>query len=211
MAGLKELSSRRPTSRSPKPVYLVVCEGRNETEYNYLLNFKVRESKIIIDPVKCEATDPQSMLRKAHLNYSAKGLSKANGDKAFCLIDVDNNQEKAALLNTLEAKYPNIKIIRSNPCIEVWFLFHVQPNPKSLRDGDAAKTELKNIFNNYSENYDIFKKEQLINQQTEIAIQNSQNKKTIYTNAGYSGFTIDQNPYTDMDVLISAIKVNLEN
>lgn len=210
MGGIKELSSRRKIKpRIIKPVYWIVCEGKNETEYKYLQNFKVRNSKIIVEPIKCEATDPLSMLKKAKNQLKEK--SKAKGDKVFCLIDVDNKQEKAELLNTLEKKYPNINIIRSNPSIEVWFLFHIQENPKNLKDGDAAKSELKTFFSNFTESYDIFKKEQQINQNTETAIQNSQNKKLNYTNVGYKEFSIDQNPYTDMDILISELKVNLEN
>lgn len=210
MAGIKELSSRREKFRHAKPVYLIICEGRNETEYNYLLNFKVRNSKIIVEPIKCEASDPKSMLKKAQLEYKINDLSKTNGDKAFCLIDVDNKPEKAELLDSLQARYKNIEIIRSNPCIEVWFLFHLQKNPKYLIDGDAAKNELKSIIVNYSESYDIFKKEQQINQFTDTAIQNSRNKKTNYQNLGYSKFSVDNNPYTDMDILISDLKINIE-
>lgn len=206
MGKIKEIS-RAKSSRRAKHVFIIVCEGRNETECNYLSNFKTREGQIIIKPIPCEATDPKSMIAKAKYYYEKDGLSCDEGDRVFCLIDVDNSAERAELIEKLKNENPNIIIICSNPCFEVWYLFHLQEHPKYLKDGSAAKAELRTFIPNYRENYDIYVREPLIRNNTETAINNCKNKKALYSKDGNLKMTL--NPYTDMDILMIELLKNL--
>lgn len=207
MGKVNEYSRKKPFKYG-KPVCFIVCEGKNQTEFNYLNNFKVRDGGIIVNPIKCEATDPASMIKRAKKVKQESDYNSRRGDKLVCLIDIDGKEEKAEIVKELIGKNPDIIIIRSNPCVESWFLFHYIKDPPYCKDGDAAKSEMKKYCTPYEENYDIFKKEPTFKSQTREAIRRSKIKKEEAERKGYSIDNASANPYTDMDELIELILKN---
>ena len=199
--------TRKKPYKHDKAAYFIVCEGKNQTEYNYLTNFKARDGKIIVCPIKCEATDPASMVKRAK-QVKQDDYDTKRGDKLFCLIDIDGKEDKAEKVKELIDKNPDITIIRSNPCVESWFLFHYLKDPPRCTDGDAAKDEIKKYCALYEESYDIFQKEPTFKSQTLEAVKRSKLKKVEADRKGYSIDAASANPYTDMDELIELILQN---
>ena len=210
MGRIKE-HGRRACSRSSRPVYVIVCEGKNQTEYNYFSHFNTRNGDIIVKPIKCEATDPISMVERAKISIEAEALSIGEGDKAICLIDVDNDSPKKKIVNKLKDENKDITILCSNPCFEVWYLFHLLDNPPRLASGQAAKKEVKKYIKNYQENYDVLLREPQIRQNTNEAIIRSRKKKLVQDqNEEWIAKGDFPNPYTEVDTLVEELLKNLK-
>jgi len=160
-----------------RKVYLIVCEGKNKTEYNYLSHF--RNDTIAIDLQKSEDTDPISMIKKTKHFIRKNKIDFKYGDKAFCLMDIDLDASKANLIKQLQNENPNITIITSNPCVESWFLFHFVKHPQTQNSSQSNKTYLKTFIPNYSEKMDVYAKVEKIKNNLKEAIENSQNKKRL--------------------------------
>ncbi len=122
---------RKSRNFNPRKLILVVVEGE-QTEVNYI-NSLVRElelptTKVSVVP-SSYGTDPRSVVEYAEDLYKGRiqKNKKANNtkyDEVFCLIDRDwhdlNNYNSAIQ----KAQACGFKIIRSNPCFEVWLLLH---------------------------------------------------------------------------------------
>lgn len=210
MGRIKEYD-RQECSKNSRPVYVIVCEGRNKTEHIYFSHFNTRNGAIIVRPVKSEATDPISMVEKAKDAITRESLSIGDGDKAICLIDIDNDSKKKETVNKLKDENRDITILCSNPCFEVWFLFHLLDNPPRLASGKAAKKEVKKYFENYQESYDVFLREPQIRENTIQAITRSRKKKAMQKQNG-TWMTKGEypNPYTEVDTLVEELFKNLE-
>ena len=210
MGRVKE-QGRRACSRTTRSVYVIVCEGRNQTEYNYFSHFNTRNGNIIVKVVKSEATDPISMVEKARAFIEKEALSLGDGDKAICLIDIDNDSQKKKMVNKLKDEYKDVTILCSNPCFEVWFLFHLLDNPPRLTSGQAAKKELKKYIKNYQENYDVFLHEPQFEQNINEAIVRSRKKKHVQNqNEEWISKEDYPNPFTEVDTLVEELLINLE-
>lgn len=210
MGRIKEYR-RRACSRNTRQVYAIICEGKNKTEFNYFSHFNTRNGKIIVKLVKSEATDPDSMIQKAKVAIEQEDLSLEDGDKVFCLIDLDNDSQKKITINKLKNENKNIKILCSNPCFEVWFLFHLMDNPPRLTSGQAAKKEVKKYIKNYQENYDVFLCEPHIKQNISEAIRRSRMKKYVQNqNEDWIEKGDYPNPYTEVELLVDELVHNFD-
>jgi len=199
---IQEISRYRRKQRSTKNAVLVICEGRNKTELNYLENFKRREMKYrpIFKP--CESTDVKSMTEKANFIREREGLSTSDGDKIFVLVDLDLDKNKESQITELKSKYNDITFITSNPCFEVWFILHFEHCPV-LNSSKDTKKHLKKFIPNYEEGRDVYSS---LDINTAIN-QNSILRKSI-ENCGYTIGTIDANPHTQIDKLIFLLLEN---
>lgn len=195
---------RRSRNKRTKSIYLVVCEGKNKTEYTYLNHFISRNSKIILHVEKSESTDPKNMI-KTTLHYIEKYRIQSPHDKAFCLIDVDVNKSRSDLINELVTTYPDITIIRSNACFEVWFILHFTPHPKVQPTSKHTKAELRNHISDYRESLDVYEKEKIIRDNISTAIKNAKSLRKQHQRNGVNLDSVDAMPYTEFDKLIEDI------
>lgn len=199
--GITKQLSRKKFVKKTKPVYLIICEGK--TEILYFQNFKKRENTFTIEIKEFQATDPKSMINKTNYYIKKLELSIDDGDKAFCLIDLDNNENKAKLVNELKSKNKGIEIITSNPTFEIWYLLHFIKNPKVMNSKDTIKELKKNYIINYEKNINIYKN---IKEKTSFAIKNSKKLRDNYKKIGKDINTIECNPCTEVDILVKIIK-----
>ncbi|CQJ41976.1 RloB family protein [Yersinia enterocolitica] len=133
--GLKKRSPRKIKNERKRT--LIVCEG-TQTEPQYfkdmVRDLKISNMDVVIRPGK--HSNPTAVVNTAIEIYE--------GDRTFeviyCLIDTDefgaNISAAERLIKThqfskrkkdsLGSRIPEVKIIRSNPCIEVWFILHYE-------------------------------------------------------------------------------------
>ncbi|MBQ7884755.1 MAG: RloB domain-containing protein [Clostridia bacterium] len=204
------LNANNSRKEIQKTTYLVVCEGKNKTEYNYFCHFRNRVINLKIE--KSEATDPKSMIKTAKHYIKKYDMNFADGDKAFCLIDVDLDSSRANLINDLQTKNPNIKIITSNPCFETWFLFHFEEHPKSQTSSQNTKDELKNQhIKNYTESMDVYAKVPEIKQNLQLALARAKQKRKLLAK-NYDLTSAEAMHCTFVDELVELVlgKNNLE-
>ena len=118
-------------------LFAIACEGA-ETEPNYFKYFEYFK-RIKVDIITHEESPdtydtetynknnksaPKYVLQKAQDYLEKYGLDLSNKDSLWLVIDVDQ-WEKSSIQEVYEkAKSQNINLIISNPCFEIWLLFH---------------------------------------------------------------------------------------
>lgn len=204
----REFSRKKSSPKKPEiPTYLIVYEGKfNKTESNYFtqLNRICRYVRIV--PFSTEKTDPIGLMEAIEKKWSSLGLNKGDGDRAFIVLDLDVNQDKAELISEIQSQSHNAEFIVSNPCIEVWFLNHFPYSTKSFSSSKETKKELKRKIPKYSENYPIF---DLLLPNMQDAINNSCKQIEFGDSCGYSWPSSEFNPRTDMCYLVSLATNNI--
>ncbi len=201
----EQKSNKNKYARERKPLIVLVCEGRNKTETIYFNHFNKRDNPYNLKIYPSEATDPKSMHLKAKNIINELQLDNSIGDRIFCLVDIDLNQNQANKiieLRKLNSKQKcKIEFIVSNPCFEIWLLYYFTKHPKIENSSQNVKKQLKKYDSNYSENYDIISKNNL-NENYLIALNNADLKNnTINKNIPLE----DKNPYTEIVDLINLL------
>ena len=182
-----------------KSVIMLVYEGKNKTEHNYFKHFNNRENKFRIEPVDSPETDIKGMADYA-IKYAKKyDIKSAYGDKIFCIFDLDINKQKLEEYEQIRynKKYKDINFIVSNPCFEIWFLFHFEEHPPRLPSSEKVKKHLCKYVKNYEENIDVYEKYNLKSLLSK-ALTYANNKKDSMKDKPL----LDKNPYTQIPEVI---------
>lgn len=193
-------SARKEYPKSRKPIILIVCEGRNKTETLYFNHFNLRSAPYRLIIKGSEATDIKSMAAKTEWYFKDFQMDKKLGDHAFCLIDLDLDNDKYAKYVASVKKYKNIEFIVSNPCFEIWLLYYFTENPKVVNSSQAVKELMGKFVEDYQESTDVIEEKKLYNQYA-VAINRSEKKNNCYEDIAL----IDKNPYTEIQNVVLAL------
>lgn len=116
-------------------LFAIATEGtEREPDYFKLFDGIDRIKVDIIEPEvsdgqdeseKRKASSPSKVLEKVKAYISKNQLSAEDGDSLWCVIDVDRwPQEQIEELYKFCAQKKNWHLVISNPCIEIWLLYH---------------------------------------------------------------------------------------
>ena len=110
-------------------LFAIACEGtEREPEYFRPFNGIDRIKVDIIEPVLPEdgvGSSPSKVLDRVKAYISENQLSAEDGDSLWCVIDVDRwPQEQIEELHAFCTQKENWHLVISNPCIEIWLLYH---------------------------------------------------------------------------------------
>lgn len=196
------MAKKQSYKRQRSPILLLVCEGKNKTERKYFSHYKVRELPHRLEIRDSEATDVMGMARRAANLYKEYQMDPKIGDLVFCLIDLDLRRDKYDAYLKAQQRYPQIKFIVSNPCFEIWLLYHFTENPKAECSSQAVKEQMKKYVPDYNEAMDVYEQYDLQDKYA-VAINRSEKK-----NAHYEAdkILVDCNPYTEVQDLILFLK-----
>ena len=146
---------RRPPSRIPKPIVLVVCEGaKTEPTYFQALRKAKRMSpeQIKIVPGE-EGSHPKKVVEYAK---SLKEEIRQDGlivDEVWCVFDRDIHQcIKAAFF---QARSNQFHVAFSNPSFELWFLLHYEDQNSHI-ERQAVTRKLKRHIQRYQKAMDVY-------------------------------------------------------
>lgn len=122
-------------------LFAIACEG-TEREPEYFRPFSMIDRikvDIIENRIGKRDSAPKKVLERVQRYIEEVGLSEKDNDTLWCVIDVDNwprkqIEELAEYCNN----FLNWNIIISNPCFEVWLLYH---KLKDLKDIDCSKAQ----------------------------------------------------------------------
>lgn len=144
--------------RIPKNKIIIAVEGKNKTEKTYFSNFDDGKKRYSISFAKGNYTDPVNLVKMLIIEIKKLGLDLENNDEAYCIFDTDIDIQKNILINDAInlAKENNIKVITSNPSIEIWFLLHFEYTTSRMNNKELIK-RLKKYYPNYDKNINIFK------------------------------------------------------
>ncbi len=137
--------SRRAPSRELRQRFLIVCEGVSEVHYFDTLMDRVRPSTLCVRTVRAKSSDPALIVKE-----TIERVDRDQWDQAWCVFDIEAPVKATAAPAIEEARKAKLRVAWSNPCFEVWVLFHfvdsVQP---ALFSVDVA-TEVKRHLPRYT-------------------------------------------------------------
>lgn len=188
--------------RKRNPIILLVCEGKNKTERKYFSHYQIRECNYKLMIKNSEATDVMGMARRTANLYKQYQLNGILGDRAFCLIDLDLRHDKFEAYLNARQKYHDITFVISNPCFEIWLLYHFTNNPKAESSSQAVKEQLKKYIPDYNEALDVYSQYDLQNMFA-TAINRSEKRNNLYES---DLALVNRNPYTEVQNIIMALK-----
>jgi len=91
---------------------------------------------------KKEGSSPRKVLEKVEAYVKENQLCAEDGDSLWCVIDVDRwPQEQIEELHSFCVQKENWHLVMSNPCIEIWLLYHKMADLTGL--GIATAQEAK--------------------------------------------------------------------
>ena len=198
-----EKKKRNTESRKQKPVILIVAEGENVTESLYFKSFQRQNPTCNIRLVLAKhVTDPEGMLKAIQTRWKDLELDARKGDRAYVVLDLDCDRDKAKLIRTIQKDSKEIQFIISNPCFEVWFLLHFRYSTKQYLSGDAIIKELKTFVPEYKKNYDISGQLESLRG---VATENVEKLRIYFEELGYDWPSDECNPMTDVDIVVKKI------
>jgi len=125
-------------------LFAIACEG-TEREPEYFRPFDgIDRIKVDIIKNKIGKRDsaPKKVLERAKEYIEEVGLSEKDGDTLWFILDVDNwPREQLNELNDFCKRYENWHIVISNPCFEIWLLYHKLEDLDKFDCSTASKTK----------------------------------------------------------------------
>ena len=106
---------RKSKGKTMKPNFFVFCEGESEVAYISHLRSQYR-APIQIIPRKSDSNISVRYIENCKREYVA-----TQNDKTFLMFDLDVN----GMLEHLQS-IPDVVLLVSNPCIELWYLLHFE-------------------------------------------------------------------------------------
>lgn len=148
------------SSKEPNKRILILCEGKNTEPHYFLTLVKSKRTTTIELEVDPNRGVPTTLVKRA---IERKKLSDRRGgdprdkfDQIWCVFDVD---EHPNLSETLQlAKANEICVALSNPCFEIWVLWHFQDHTRYDHRDDILQ-HCKGHIPNYNKkvSYDALK------------------------------------------------------
>lgn len=195
---------RNDVNRTRKPIMLIAAEGKNKTEKLYFNSFQDQHGKYSIRFANGLDTDPAGMLKTMEKAWKEKELSEKDGDKAYIVLDMDCKPEKIKLVKELQKKSKHIRFIASNPCIEVWFIFHFIYTTHQFMDSKEPKKELAKYIAGYEESMDVFA---ILRPMILDAKKHLEQLKGYYETLGVVWGDAECNPMTDVMEVLEELEV----
>ena len=201
MARIKELDRNAKGKRQRRPVVYLVCEGQ-ETEIRYFRHFRTRNSRIDIIPVTSKQKSALGLVRKAEKTLGDKDFFPDLGDKIWCVFDCDANTTEDLRKSADMAQKMGYEIAFSNPCIEIWFLYHFIAPGRPLQDCDTVINELvkQDSMKNYRKSQDVY---ETLLPLLESALKRVAKRTEKLEKEQIEKLSRESNPFTNVDQLVS--------
>jgi hypothetical protein len=150
---------RRPAFRDPRPVIVIVCEGKNtEPQYFEGLWEAARNPRVRIFIPKDHGV-PKTLVEAARqLKKDAQAEARKQRDEnlvvdsVWCVFDVDDHPNLPDAKQTARAN--GIGLAISNPCFELWLLLHFRESP-GMQHRDKVQQLLKEYVPEYDKNVEF--------------------------------------------------------
>ncbi|MCP2333134.1 MULTISPECIES: RloB family protein [Actinoalloteichus] len=117
--------SRSRGNRNERRRILVVTEGK-VTEPTYLteLRRRLRATGVSVSVVPGKHSDPSRVVDTARTQRDNAKRAGEAFDSVWCVVDVDDHRGLADAIR--DASRARLKVAVSNPCFEIWLLWHCE-------------------------------------------------------------------------------------
>ena len=129
--------ARISKGKQMKPNFFVFCEGETEIAYVKFLRSLYRA------PIQVIPKKGKSNISENDISNSLRDYEKTTQDKVFLMYDLDVD----GMLEQLQ-KIPNVELLVSNPCVELWFLLHYQEQKTEISSDKCVK-KLQKVSKEY--------------------------------------------------------------
>lgn len=190
--------SRGQPNRVVKPQVIVVTEGE-KTEPQYIREFNriVGAANVHVEPT---GFDPQRVVRKAiDLKRAADRGSNA---RVWAVFDKDEHKRFEQALQL--AREHGISVAVSNPCFELWAVFHYQDQAAHIERQDCQRLLAKLCKSYDAGRHKLFKDRDVIRASYEDAVRRGRQSLRERENEGAPG----GNPSTSMHELTEIIRTH---
>lgn len=196
--------ARNTQKRKRKPVMVVTAEGKNVTEFKYLLSFRSQHGQYTIHFHKAGSiTDSFGLLKSIEQYWVENQLSEDLGDKAYVFLDIDCEKYKADRIRQATKKAEHATFIPSNPCFEIWFIFHYEETTHEFLSSDEVIQRLKKYIPEYEKTTDAAPR---ILPMLSKALRNADSVKRYHDNLGRLWPSEMCNPMTDVPMVIRELQ-----
>lgn len=130
--------NRRGARLAERHRLLIVCEGAvTEVEYFQGLKQSLRKSGVAVRgvEVKGHGSDPLNVLDEAR-----RMASEEDFDEVWVVVDTDTHERLPQALR--EARRARVPVVVSNPCFEIWLLWH-HADCQAHQSADDLRRELR--------------------------------------------------------------------
>ena len=148
--------ARRPSFRDPRPVILIVCEGKKtEPQYFYGLRERTKNSRVRIHCLegagvpKTVVAEAKRELQDAKRRAAAENDDNLAYDAVWCVFDVDEHPHMREAIQT--AHDNGLQLAVSNPCFELWLWLHFKDSPGVIHRHDL-QSRLRGVLGEYDKN-----------------------------------------------------------
>ncbi|MCF7790536.1 MAG: RloB family protein [Victivallales bacterium] len=152
MKNRRRIFKRRSGFRPKYTTYYICVEGR-ATEKEYFNIFKSDNSTIDVQIVNNKSkSHPKHVLDKLKKHLSENGAKPSKYLKAWIVVDRDSGDRSEEQLNQVfeECGIKKYNFALSNPCFELWLLFHFEsPSSKDVDTARKCRNRLKKFLPNY--------------------------------------------------------------
>ena len=135
------------------PNVFVLVEGR--TEETYINHLKERGCNYSLHVERFNGNQPLKMVKRCASRFRERGMDRRYGDLAFCVFDVDDNSLEDLVRASEYAEKHHISLIVSNPCFEIFFLFHFTDG-LPLNSASETKSLVCEHIKGYTETMDCW-------------------------------------------------------
>ena len=128
---------RKSKEKQMKPNFFVFCEGKTEIEYVKFLRSLYRV------PIQVIPKKGKINISEEDIEHSKREYVTTGRDRVFLMYDLD-------VVGTLERlnRIPDVELLVSNPCIELWFLLHYQVRKTEITT-DRCLQAFQKVSNEY--------------------------------------------------------------
>ncbi len=146
VAAETDLRRRVGGAREERASYLILCEGRTESDYFSGMRTRRGPQLDVDEP----GGDHLSIVRAAARRVSDEY------DAVWCVLDTELDPELTGAI-VEEAKSSDIKVALSTPCFELWLMLHWSHCSSPFQSAESAKRALKEMLPGWREGRTSFR------------------------------------------------------
>jgi hypothetical protein len=169
-------NKREPRGKIINPTFFVFCEGVSEDLYVRHLRTKYRI------PVEIVPKITKNQVGARMIKESIKNLPQHEKDKIFLMYDIDVDgflSKLESIKKDLEKETPT-EIIASNPCFELWYIYHYSNQTAEINTENCIK-KLHKLCPDYKKGNLSFKLKEKLEKHQSDAIKKAKTQ-TCYKN-----------------------------
>lgn len=194
-----ERKKKQKRQRLKTPCFFLVVEGKSEKIY--FANFASRccRVKVFVGP----SGDPVGLVKYAE-NLKKRGTIDLDDlDKLWCVFDRDDNGQESIDKAIKTARKRGFEIAFSNPCFEMWLLWHFEETFAFREVSQSLLGELEPHLNDYGKTKNYFDR---LKPHMDDAICRAKKARTMHLRDGKKEFTREFNPSSNVFEIIEGIR-----